>query len=380
MPWKESTVVEQRVQFVILAQAGVKSLTALCRQFGISRKTGYKWLERYAESGTFTSLVDQSRRPLNSPHRTDPTHEQRAVQLRQELGWGARKLQVLLEREGIPLSEATLNRIIKRNGLLKKEGAHRSATQRFERERPNELWQIDFKGPVRLLEHGRRCHPLAILDDHSRYLIGLFALPSTQLGPVREALRRSFQHYGLPEQILTDRGAPFWSTTNSLGLTQLSVEILNQSIQIVHGAVRHPQTQGKVERLNRTLQEEMNHRGTPRTLAACQAFFRAFRDRYNQERPHEALAMGLPAERYVPSTRAYMPEPPPWPYAPMMSVVQLNPQGCLDHQGQRLFVCEALAQQWVGTLAVEGKLLVQFRDMLIREINLDTRHGIAFAR
>lgn len=378
MPWKESTVMEQRVQFIILARAGTGSMTALCQQFGISRKTGYKWLDRYAESGTLTNLADQSRRPLNSPHRTAPAHEQRAVQLRQETGWGARKLQVLLDREGIHLSEATLNRIIKRNGLLRKEGSHRPATQRFQRDRPNELWQMDFKGPVRLLEHGQRCHPLAILDDHSRYLIGLFALPSTRLEPVRRSLCHAFQHYGLPEQILTDRGAPFWSTTNSLGLTQLSVEVMNQGVQMAHGAVRHPQTQGKVERLHRTLQDEMNHRGTPRTLAACQAFFRTFRDRYNQDRPHEALGMGVPAERYVPSTRAYMPEPPPWFYPPTMSVAQLNPQGCLNYQGQRLFVCEALAQQWVGTLTVEGKLLVQFRDMLIREIDLDTRHGIAF--
>jgi len=379
MPWKESTVVDQRIEFVVLAREGSASMTALCHQFGISRRTGYKWLARYAESGTFTALTDRSRRPGHSPQRTNTTHEQRVVQLRQDTGWGARKLQVLLEREGIRLGEATINRIIKRNDLLRDEGAHRPALQRFERDCPNELWQMDFKGPVRLQEHGQRCYPLAILDDHSRYLIGLFALPSTRTESVRRPLRDAFQQHGLPEQILTDRGAPFWSTTNALGLTQLSVEILNQGIDMAHGAVRHPQTQGKVERLHRTLQEEMNHRGTPRTLADCRAFFHSFRERYNRQRPHEALGMGVPEDHYTPSTRAYMPEPPPWPYPAAMSVVQLNSQGCLDHQGQRLFVCEALARQWVGTLEVENKLIVQFRDMLIREIALDTRRGIAFA-
>lgn len=378
MPWEESTVLDRRREFVILAQEGVQSLTALCRRYGISRTTGYKWLGRYLETGSLTDLEDQSRRPLRSPGRTDPSDEQRAVDLRQELGWGARKLRILLQREGIQLSEATLNRIIKRNGLLKQADRQGHATQRFERRYPNELWQMDFKGHLALADKGRRCYPLSILDDHSRFLIGLFALPSVQVGPTRDALRRAFTRYGLPEQILTDHGTPFWSTTNSHGLTQVNVEIMNQDIQLLHGAIRHPQTQGKVERLHRTLQEEMNHRGHAQTLAECQTFFDAFRDRYNQERPHEALGMDVPAARYTTSPRTYTPMPRPWEYDPTMAVHQLNTQGSLNHQGQRLFVCEALAEQWVGTLVFEGKLVVQFRDLLIREIDLETRRGIAF--
>ena len=253
MPWEESTVLDRRREFVILAQEGVQSLTALCRRYGISRKTGYKWLGRYLETGSLTDLEDQSRRPLRSPGRTDPSDEQRAVELRQELGWGARKLRILLQREGIQLSEATLNRIIKRNGLLRQPDRQGHATQRFERRYPNELWQMDFKGHLALADKGRRCYPLSILDDHSRFLIGLLALPSVQVGPIRDALRRTFARYGLPEQILTDHGTPFWSTTNSHGLTQVNVEIMNQDIQLLRGAVRHPQTQGKMEHLHRTL-------------------------------------------------------------------------------------------------------------------------------
>jgi transposase InsO family protein len=377
MPWKECVALDQRIEFVILARAQVQSFATLCRQFGISRKTGYKWLRRYAEADSFSVLANQSRRPRRSPERTDAIIEARVVQLRRELGWGVRKLQVLLIREGIILGEATINRIIKRNGLIRREGAHRPALKHFEREQPNELWQIDFKGHV-TLEDGRRCYPLSILDDHSRFLVGLFALPSLRVGPTLGALREAFVGYGLPETILTDRGTPFWSPTNARGLTQVSVEMLNQGIKITHGAVRHPQTQGKVERFHRTLQEAMRHEGTPRTLTACRAMFDAFRGRYNQERPHEALAMAVPATRYQHSDRVYRSEPVPWEYPAGMEVVRLNAQGCLDDGGQRLFVCEALANQWVGTLHVEGKLLIQFRDMLMREVQLDGRKGVAF--
>ena len=380
MPWEESNRVDKRREFVILAQEGGQSFTALCRRFGISRKTGYKWLKRYRETGTLTDLEEQSRRPLRSPGRTDPSQERRAVALRKELGWGARKLRILLAREGILLSEATLNRIIQRNGLLKRPDRQGQATQRFERRYPNALWQMDFKGHFPLVGEGRgrRCYPLSILDDHSRFLIGLFALRSNRTEPTWDALRYAFVRYGLPEQMLTDHGSPFWSTTNSHGLTQVNVEIMNQDIQLLHGAIRHPQTQGKVERLHRTLQEEMNHRGQPQTLTECQVFFNAFRERYNRERPHEALGMDVPRAHYTASARAYTPVPKPWAYDPAMTVRQLNTQGNLDYQGQRLFVCEALAEQWVGTLVFEGKLMVQFRDLLIREIDLQTRHGRAF--
>ena len=377
MPWMESTRVRERMQFVVLALAHVQSFSALCAQFGIARKTGYKWLARYAEAQSVADLADRARIPAHTPNRTPPEVEARAVALRRQYGWGARKLQVLLEREGITLSEATLNRVIQRNGLLGRADVRGHATRRFERCLPNDLWQTDFKGPIQLARAGERCVPLAILDDHSRFLVGLYALPSTHAQPVRAVLRQSFQAYGLPREILTDHGTPFWSTSNVHGLTNVAVDILNQQVTLLHGAVRHPQTQGKVERLNRTLQEALRHRGTPRTLPACQAFFDEFRVQYNTERPHEALGMAVPASRYTPSVRAFQAEPLPWGYDANMTVRRLNTQGCLDYGGQRLFVSEALAEQPVGTLVLEGQLIVQFRDMLIREIQLDSRRGRA---
>ncbi len=370
---------DERARFVVLAQAGKEPFASLCRQFGISRKTGYKWLQRYEESQSLTQLADHSRRPANSPGRTAGEIEARVVALRQQWGWGARKLQVLLEREGIHLGETTINRMIKRNDLLREEGAHRPATGRYERSRPNELWQMDFKGPIPL-EDGQRCYPLVIIDDHSRYLIGLFALRSTQMEPTLRSLRSALQQYGLPDELLTDHGAPFWGTNNLLGLTQIAVELMNQGVKMIHGAVRHPQTQGKVERANRTLQDEMCHHGTPRTIEACTRLFAEFKERYNHQRPHEALGMAVPADRYLPSTRAYAAEPSPWEYGPEMSVARLNTRGCLEYENQRLYVCEALAHQWVGLLRVRGKLVVQFRELAIREISLDTRSGLGFRR
>jgi transposase InsO family protein len=377
MPWRECTSMNERVRFVILASEGYRDFSALCEEFGISRKTGYKWMNRYSREHSLNDLADQSRAPHSSPRRTDPDIEARVVALRREYGWGARKLQVLLKREGKSLAEPTLNRIIKRNGLLRRADVKGHATTRFERDVPNDLWQIDFKGPLRLPGTDISCFPLAIEDDHSRYLVGLFALPSIEAGPARAAIRAAFQAHGLPREILTDHGTPFYSTTSVHGLTTVSVEIMNQGIGLVHGAVSHPQTQGKLERLNRTLQEEIYFRGKPRTIEACQVLFDVFRETYNHVRPHESLDMDVPVSRYVASQRPYQSPPPAWRYDDRTTERQLNTQGCLDYAGQRLFVCEALAHQTVGVLELNSRLIVRYRDMLIREIALDTRHGKA---
>lgn len=375
MPWKECSRVDERVRFVILATEGHRAFSTLCEEFRISRKTGYKWMNRYTSEHSLNDLADHSRAPHSSPHRTDPEIEARVVALRTEYGWGARKLQVLLKREEISLAEPTVNRIIKRNGLLRRADVKGHATTRFERDVPNDLWQIDFKGPLRLSGTDISCFPLAIEDDHSRYLIGLFALPSIEAQPTRAAIRGAFEAYGLPCQILTDHGTPFYSTTAVHGLTTVSVEIMNQGIGLLHGAVRHPQTQGKLERLNRTLQEEIYFRGKPRTMEACQRLFDEFRQTYNHVRPHESLNMDVPVSRYVASQRPYQSPPPAWRYDGGTTPRQLNTQGCLDYAGQRLFVSEALAHQTVGILELNGRLIVRYRDMLIREIALDTRHG-----
>ncbi len=374
MPWKESSKMDQRAKFVIRALFGQESYASLCREFGISRKTGYKWLRRYQQTGSLFELADRSSRPHTSPRKTADEMEALVVQLRKAEGWGARKIEHLLEKRSLHLSESTINRIIKRHDLIPKRSRHRPALRRFERESPNELWQIDLKGRINLAD-GTRCYPFSILDDHSRYLLGLFALQHTQTKPVWRCLREAFERFGLPEQILTDHGPPFWGSNSASGLTKLSVAILQQHIRWTLSGFRHPQTQGKVERLHRTLQESMYHHGTPRTMEACHAFFNHFREVYNHQRPHEALNMDVPAKHYEASQRPYQPHPPAWDYPPEMQVRQLNTQGSLDYGGQRLFVCMALARQSVGMIEFEDKLYVHFRNRKIREIDLLTRRS-----
>jgi transposase InsO family protein len=374
MPWKESSAMEERIRFVVLALQEERPFSALCEAFGVSRQTGYKWLRRYEQAGCLEGLAEASRRPHTSPHRTPLQLEERVVGLRRRHAFGARKIRACLEREGILLGEATINRILSRRGLVAAQDRHRHATKRFCREAPNELWQMDFKGHFPIAEG--RCHSLSILDDHSRFLLACHPLLSTQAQPVYERLLEAFQSYGLPQTMLMDHGSPWWSTTNALGLTWLSVALIKQGICIRYSGIAHPQTQGKVERLHGSIAWAMGHLGAPKDLAEAESFFATFRHDYNHLRPHESLGMDVPAEHYQPSPRAYTPTPTPWQYPSGVEVVALNSQGMLPYERHRYFVCEALASEPVGVQRFEDKLLVSYRHMLIRQIDLATRHTL----
>ena len=193
MPWKVANVMDQRISFVVRAIQGRERFTDLCQEFGISRQTGYHWLKRYWATGSFSELGELSRRPHHSPNRTAGEVEERVVELRKEYGWGGKKIHVLLAREGIDLCVATINRIIRRNGLVLPKNSHPPATQRFEREKPNELWQMDFKGHFRIREG--HCYPLSILDDCSRFAMGLYALDHPRAKPVMDCLVCTFELY-----------------------------------------------------------------------------------------------------------------------------------------------------------------------------------------
>lgn len=370
MPWRRVDVSEQRMRFVIRASSGKESITALCREFGISRPTGYLWRCRYEKSRTLTELAERSRRPHRSPRRTLPWKEQRVVALRQQTGWGAKKLRVLLDEQEISLPVRTIHRILERNGLVG-EAAHGPAPARFERSQPNELWQMDSKGKYPL-EDGE-CHALSILDDHSRYAVGLYALPELNGEKAYPCLVETFRHYGLPQAMLMDRGAMWWTAFNGWGLTQLSVQLIEQGIRLLYGRVCHPQTQGKVERFHRTLGLELRHRGVPRKFAEWPAALAEVRSNYNQRRPHEALGMQRPAQRYRPSLRNYAEQVKEWEYPTGSDVRRLNSQGMLTEQGFRWFVCGALASRRVRVERFDGKLLVSYRHMYIREVDLERR-------
>lgn len=367
MPWKETNVKDERIRFVVRALTGVANISELCREFGISRPTGYSWVQRFREVGNFAELEERSRRPRHSPHQTPRELEERVQQLRDEYGWGAKKLQVLLQREGIDLTVITINRILKRQGCLEEPGRGRPAVTRFEKAGPNELWQMDFKGEYRCQDG--YCYPLSILDDHSRYAVGLEAFRSQKWVPVWEYLQEIFQSYGLPEQMLLDHGTPWYGTTNGYGLTRLSVELIKQGIGLVFSGVRHPQTQGKVERFHGTLARAVRHQGRPQHWDQWRGLLARFRDQYNQVRPHEALGMQVPAERYQRSPRGFQTHPPAWDYPGTVQVKKLNSRGLL-YWGQYYFVCEALAGEWVGIEEVHNRLLVRFRHQYIREIDL----------
>jgi len=366
MPWRTTSVREQRIQFVIRAQGKREALARLCREFGISRPTGYLWLRRYQKTRTLTAVREQSRRPHHSPQRTTAETEQQVVALRQQTGWGAKKLRILLrEQTAVQLPVRTIHRILARHDLIvsPEPGA---APGRFERSEPNQLWQMDSKAKYTLADG--ECHALAIVDDHSRYLLGLHALSALVIAQAYPCLVETFRCYGLPQAMLMDHGSLWWSTTNGWGLTSLSIRLIEQGIALLYGRVGHPQTQGKVERLNGTVASELRYHGVPRYLRDCPGALAKMRATYNHERPHEALGMQRPAQRYRSSTRAYQEQLRAWDYPLGSEVRRLDTGGMLSIAGRRWFVCEALAGQRVAVEHFDEKLLVSYRDMYIREI------------
>ena len=368
MPWNRVDVQEQRMQFVIRAASGQERISALCREFAISRPTGYLWLRRYRETGSLRALQECSRRPHRRPRRTEAWKEQRVVALRQQTGWGAKKLRVLLAEEAVALPVRTIHRILERHELIPDE-THGPALERFERSEPNELWQMDSKGKYPLADG--ECHALSILDDHSRYAVGLYALSALRTEQAYPCVVETFRNYGVPQAMLMDRGMLWWSTANGWGLTWLSVLLIEQGIRLLYGRVAHPQTQGKVERFHRTLGEAMRHRGVPRRFTEWPAALAEFQSNYNHRRPHEALGMRRPAERYRASLRGYQEQVRPWDYEAGSDVRRVNANGAIAEAGRKWFVCEALAGQHVRVERFDGKLLVSYRHMYIREIDLE---------
>ena len=312
MPWKETTTMSLRTEFIQLAKLEGANISQLCRRFGISRKTGYKWFKRYQEGGE-SGLADRSRRPHHSPWRSPEEIENDVIVARQEHpAWGGRKIKAYLERKEqrkLP-SPSTITEILRRNDKIDAEEAvkHRPF-QHFEMEQPNQLWQMDFKGYFALHEGGY-CHPLTVLDDHSRFLVGLKACPNETHKTVQDQLSGIFRCYGLPERMLMDNGSPWGDDADSPN-TILTAWLTRLGVQISHGHPYHPQTQGKDERLHRTLKDELLSRYILANLPQCQVHFDRWRDVYNYERPHEALEMLSPISRYQPSPRTFPEVLPP---------------------------------------------------------------------
>src|SRR5512146_848866 len=354
MPWRTMDVQQQRVEFVVRAGQPGQKLAPLCREFGITRPTGYLWVQRYEGQG-IAGIAEHSRRPHHSPQRTPAELEQYVIRLRRERpDWGAPKLQILLQRAGIELAPRTVHRILVRAGLVREEDSRATAPQRLQRAAPNELWQMDFKSPKGLQQ---AVGPLSVLDDHSRYAVVLAATGTTRSEAVRERLEGAFQDCGLPEEMLMDHGVPWWNGQAGSGETRLRVWLMKQGIRCYFGRYRHPQTQGKVERFHGALEMARRRRGLP-PPAERQAWLDAFRHEYNHVRPHEAPGGETPASHWRPRARRSDAHPPEWDYGVGAEVQRLGVKGQFKLQGRWWQVSEALAEEAVQLSRIEQRVLV----------------------
>jgi len=354
MPWQELSVMEQREEFVRLALLPGANVSELCRRFGISRDTGHRTLKRYAAQG-HAGLSDRSRRPHGSPSRTAASTEAEILRIRCEHNnaWGARKIARVMEREGFADVPAlsTITEVLRRHGKLEERAArHRGPFIRFEREAPNELWQMDFKGHF-ALSRGR-CHPLTAIDDHSRFALVLDACADEQEKTVRERLTAGFRRYGMPFSMLTDNGPP-WGSPAGWRHTTLSVWLMRLGIDVHHGRPFHPQTQGKDERFHRTIDEEVLNGNSFADHAVCQVAFDRFRHSYNYERPHDALALETPASRYRPSVRSFPETLTEIAYWPGDIVRKVDSDGFISFKNQPFRIGQPFRKQPVALRAVD---------------------------
>ena len=349
MPWQECDQVSLRIEFVTLATSEGANLSALCRRFGISRKTGYKWLGRYRDGGE-AALADRPRRPKRMRRPTPEPVQRRVLALRQQHpAWGGRKIRRRLRNLGQDApAPSTITKILHRHGLIDPTAsAHAKPWQRFQRSEPNELWQMDFKGERRT-DDGRWCYPLTMLDDCSRYNLTLSACLNQRTNTVRNRLINVFTRYGLPHAMLMDNGAPWSNGRRAGGWSKLTVWLLRHDVQVIHGRPYHPQTQGKEERFHRTLNVEVLQGRRYRDHTQMQKDFDDWRHVYNHQRPHEALDLDTPASRYRPSLRSFHPDLPSIQYDTTDVVRKVHVTGQINFHRRVYKLSQAFAGQPVA--------------------------------
>lgn len=365
----------QRLEFVSMARQEGRNLAELCRRFGISRKVGYKWLKRYSQEG-IVGLEDRSRRPQKSPSRTRGEVEEAVLGIRRvHTAWGGRKIKARLQRlgwTGVP-SPSTITEILRRHSCLNPgESEKHQPWNHFEAEAPNVLWQMDFKGHFEAAEG--RCHPLTILDDHSRYGLCLQACGDEQTTTVHSHLVSVFRRYGLPNKLIVDNGSP-WGSDGEHPFTVLTVWLLRQGIRVGHSRAYHPQTLGKEERFHRTLKAEVLQYCVGLDLEACQRRFEDWRKVYNFERPHEALDLATPASRYRPSGRPFQESLPPIEYSPEDQVRKVQQGGTISYKNREYSLPKAFYGQYVALRPTneDGIIDVFFCNHKIVQLDLKTR-------
>lgn len=369
MPWDVRSIMDARMDFIGMVREQGLSVAEASQRCGVSRQTAYKWLRRFAQSGT-EGLADLSRAPHHVPHRTAEGIEARVVQLRRQYpSWGPRKLRAWLARSepGVAWPAAsTMGDMLDRAGLTVPRRVRRrvpaSTTPLSHVTRPNQVWSIDYKGQFRL-GNGRLCYPLTVTDNASRMLLGCYALENTRHDLARACLRDVFARYGVPDAIRSDNGSPF-ASNGLLGLSALSAWW--RTLGIVHERIEvgHPEQNGRHERMHLTLKQE-----TTRPAADChqsqQQRFDQFRRYFNEDRPHQALDMRTPASVHEANGRAYV-EPEPWDVSRYDEVRVVRLDGTIKFGGRLVHISQALAGHEVGLIELEDDVwLVGFCDLLL---------------
>ena len=385
MPFKELSIMSQRIEFCMLASKSGSNISDLCQRFNITRRTGYKWLHRYIDEGLI-GLEDKSRRPENFPNQTSEDIDKYIVGLRKnDPEWGAKKLHKIIynhKEQGIYTyptvpCKNTITKILKRNGLIPPNRSKQSkGFERFEYDYPNELWQMDYKGYFSLLNKAI-CHPLTITDDHSRYNICLKACENQKEITVRQSLINVFRKYGLPYKILTDNGSP-WGTAGSestdriRSYTTLEKWLIQLNIKLIHGRPYHPQTQGKEERFHRTLKQELINYEQFYDHVHCQKRFDLWREKYNCVRPHEALDFKVPAEVYTPSNKAYTEKSATYEYNLSDIKRKVQDKGVISFKNREIKVGKAFRYETVALRESQknNTFEIYFCNQLLRTVTL----------
>jgi transposase InsO family protein len=360
-----------KAEFVRLAGVEGANISELCARFCVSRGTGYKWLERFRRHGD-AGLEEHSRRPRRSPAQTDGQIEAAVLGMRGEHpAWGGRKIAAALRRAGlIAPSPSTITAILRRHGCaIGCFGGGQPSFLRFEHPRPNDLWQMDFKGHVPMRQG--RLHPLTVLDDHSRYAIALEACADETGITVKARLQAAFRRYGLPWRMAMDNGSP-WGDSGLSPFTPLTVWLIECDVAVSHSRPYHPQTLGKEERFHRSLKAEALSGPHFDGLEQAQEALDHWRHTYNTRRPHEAIDLKVPADRYAPSSRAYSEIVPPFEYAMGDCLRIVQQHGWISFKNRRFRASRAFTGKTIALrpAAQDGSYDLFFRHQFIKTINL----------
>jgi putative transposase len=360
MPWKASSVMDERTRFVLEHERKMYTMTELCEIYDIARETGYYWLRRYQQGG-LEALQDRDRAPERHRNQTPQGTEAAVLELRRaHMRWGPRKLKRVLERESpqrLWPAASTIGAMLAREGLVIPRKKRRRAppyTEPFaSADAPNRVWCADFKGWFQT-QDGQRVDPLTITDAHSRYLLRCQRVAKTNSEHVQAVFEAAFREYGLPQAMRTDNGAPFASRAIA-GLSRLAVWWMKLGIVPERIAAGHPEQNGRHERMHRTMKQETASPPEANPHAQQRAFHR-FRREYNEERPHEALGMQTPSAVYTPSPRAYPARVREPEYDSSMHVRRVRRRGSFSWKKQDVFLSETLIGEPIGLLPVDDRI------------------------